>query len=254
MTRRYLELIVYKTYADLKAEAARGYLGMLWWVLEPILYMAVFYVVFSVLRHRGEGDFVPFLLVGLVTWKWFASTITQGSRAIEKGAGLMHQVYLPKYIFVCVVACTNLVKFMVVFLLLMLFIVLYGIQPTVAWLTVPLIIAAQLATMLAIAGVLAAITPFLPDLNQLIGNVLTLLFFLSGVMFDIGKAPDRLKPFLYLNPMSGLIENYRCVLIDQQMPGWRYLATLLVLAAMGIAVAKHLMDRFDRVYPKVIVR
>ena len=71
--KRYLEIIYYKTYADLRSEASRSYLGFVWWILEPVLYMSVFYLVFSVIRGQKDEDFILFLLVGLVSWKWFAS-------------------------------------------------------------------------------------------------------------------------------------------------------------------------------------
>ena len=250
----YIELIFYKAYADLKAEASRGYLGTIWWILEPVLYLAVFYVVFSVIRHRGEGDFVAFMLVGLVTWKWFASTVAQGSKSVSNGAGLMQQVYLPKYIFPGVVALTNLAKFAVVFTLMLIFIVLYGIAPTLAWIALPVILAVQFMVMLAISGILAALLPFLPDMRQLIDNALVLLFFLSGVIFDIGQAPENIRPYLYLNPMVGLIKNYRSVIINGLMPDWFYLAVVLMLSILGLLIAKRLFDRFDRIYPKVLVR
>ena len=61
---RYIELILYKTYADLRAETERTYLGFLWWIFEPVLYMTVFYVFFGLLLGHKTDDFVPFLLIG----------------------------------------------------------------------------------------------------------------------------------------------------------------------------------------------
>jgi lipopolysaccharide transport system permease protein len=252
-TNHYVTLIIYKAYADLKAEAARGYLGMLWWVLEPVLYLCVFYVVFSVIRHR-EGDLIPFLLVGLVAWKWFASTVGQGAKSIIGGVGLMQQVYLPKYVFPAVLACTNLIKFLVVLLILLIFLLIYGIYPAVSWLTLPVLVAAQFIMMLAIASLLASIVPFFPDLNQIISNVLTLLFFLSGVIFDISRAPEHIKPFLYLNPMVGMIENYRTILMGGQMPNWLSLGGMLLVSVLIMILAGILLTRFDRIYPKMLVR
>ena len=257
MNRRfsnYLELTFYKAYADLKAEASRGYLGTLWWILEPVLYLAVFYVVFSVIRYQEGGDFVTFMLVGLVAWKWFASTVAQGARSISNGVGLMQQVYLPKFIFPGVVALTNFVKFAVVVSILMGFLILYGVQPTLQWLWLPAIIVVQFVLGLAIASMLAAILPFLPDLRQLIDNALVLLFFLSGVIFDISRAPPQIETYLYLNPMVALIESYREVLLEGRAPQWLHLLVILAVSLSGIVAAMLLLKRFDRVYPKVVVR
>jgi lipopolysaccharide transport system permease protein len=253
LLRNSFELILYKAYADLKAEANRDYLGVLWWIIEPVLYMAVFYVFFSILRSQKNDNFIAFLLVGLVPWKWFASTVGNGAKSIVSGAGLMNQVYLPKYIFPCVVMLTNFAKFVVVFLLLLFFLVIYGIHPALVWLVVPAIVIIQFATMLAVVGILAALTPFWPDIKQVIDNALTLLFFLSGIMFNIQHAPDTIRPYLYLNPMVTLIQSYRTVLVDGHMPEWLPLAVIFLLSLIVILGAKALINRYDKTYPKMVM-
>ena len=251
---KYVELILYRTYADLKAEAARGYLGMLWWIIEPLLYLGMFSFFFVYIRQQAGGRIVAFLLVGLVVWKWFASTLPACAKSIEGGVNLMRQVYLPKYVFPWAAALTNFFKFLIVFSLLLGFLLLSGVEPTAAWATLPLLVAAQFFFMLGVAGLLAAVVPFVPDLNQIITNMLMPLFFLSGVIFDINRIPEPFRPFLYLNPLAVLIADYRTVLIDGQMPGWAGLAATLALSCVLWASACALMRRFDRIYPKVLVR
>ncbi|RME59397.1 ABC transporter permease, partial [Candidatus Parcubacteria bacterium] len=65
----YFSLILQKARSDLISEARRGYMGMLWWVLEPLLYLGAFYVLSTIVLHRGGEGAVSFLLVGLVVWK-----------------------------------------------------------------------------------------------------------------------------------------------------------------------------------------
>jgi hypothetical protein len=93
---RHFDLRWYKTLA----EVARTYAGFLWWVLDPILFMVIFYLVFCVLLERGGEHFVQFLLIGLVAWCWFHSTLTHGCNALPAGSGLIRRVYLPKVLLV----------------------------------------------------------------------------------------------------------------------------------------------------------
>ena len=93
------DLIIQKARAGLRAEASRGYLGVLWWVIEPVMYMSVFYVAFAHLLKRGDENFVIFLLVGLIVWKWFHATLSTGGNSLMVSAGLMNQIYVPKIIF-----------------------------------------------------------------------------------------------------------------------------------------------------------
>ncbi len=103
--------------AGLRAEAARNYLSFLWWVLEPLFSMLVFYIVFGLLFQRGTEDYVPFLLVGLVSWQWFANTVKHSMTSIYGNGRLMNQVDLPKVIFPSIVVVMDLVKFSFVLVL-----------------------------------------------------------------------------------------------------------------------------------------
>jgi len=135
---RNFELIVYKSYADLKAEAERSYLGFVWWLLEPVLYLGAFYVLFVlVLQRGGDRDFVPFFLCGTVVWKWFDSAIRGGSHAIAANNGLFQQVYVPKYIFPVISLLGSTARFLVVFFVFLLFLLVYGKSPAATWLAAP---------------------------------------------------------------------------------------------------------------------
>ena len=107
MKRRTFDIILYRTYAELKSEAQRTYIGVLWWILEPVLFMLIFYFVFAVLLQRGTENFVPFLLIGLAPWHWFQATVMQCSGSITANRGLIQQVYVPNYVFPTVVVLAS---------------------------------------------------------------------------------------------------------------------------------------------------
>ena len=251
-TRHYLSLILQKAAADLISEARRGYLGVLWWVIEPVIYMSVFYLIFVVVFDRGGEDHVAFLLTGLVVWKWFAASIPQCSNCISVNVGLIRQVYIPKYVFPAMVVTNSTMKFLIVFVLLLLFLIFTGKSPSVEWFALPVLMGLQLLVTLAIGSVLAAFVPFVPDLRLLIDNGMTLLFFMSGIFFDISSASPELKTYLYLNPMAGIIDNYRAVLLDGVWPDWPMLGTVFSVSLPGLALGGYLLRRFDRTYIKVI--
>lgn len=247
-----MKLVWHMAIAEIRTEAARGYMGSLWWVLEPILYMGVFYVVFDVLRLRGGEDIAPFLLVGLVAWKWFATSIAAGSVSIKRVSGLIQQVYVPKYVFVLVSILTNFMRFLVVLLLLLLFLVAYGFQPAFTWLGIVPVVLVQGFLVFGVTGVFAALIPFAEDLRILVNNGLTLMFFLSGIFFEISKAPEYLIGYLYLNPMVSMIDSYRAILLNGEWPEWQGLLMVSFFSMFLSLVALYLLRRFDRQYPKVL--
>ena len=247
-----LLLIRQKSIADLISEARRGYIGILWWVIEPVLYMSVFYLIFVVLFNRGGKDNVAFLLTGMVAWKWFVSSIPQCAGCIASNIGLIRQVYVPKVIFPGTVLLTSTIKFLIVFLLLVGFLMLTGKSPDVTWLSLPVLIFVQMVLMLALGSFLAAIIPFFPDLKLIVDNGMILLFFLSGVFFDVSSAPAKLKTYLSLNPMVGIIQSYREILLDASWPDWFFLATVFILSLILLALDWMLLQRYDRVYAKMV--
>lgn len=248
----YIELVWYKACADLRAEAARAYLGALWWILEPLLYMLAFYLVFGVLLQRGGGSFVSFLLCGLVIWRWFATSVTRGTTAITANSGLMSQVYLPKYLFPMIVLVTNTIKFLIVFFLLLSYLVLVDGRGDLSWLALPILIFVQFLLNAACASIVAAVVPFVPDLRIAIANALTLLLFLSGIFYDIGTFPDEVQSYFRLNPIATLIENYRLVLLYGELPRWLDLGAMTLISGLGIWFAASLLVRYDRYYPRIV--
>jgi len=248
----YVALIFQKALGDLVSEARRGYMGMLWWVVEPVLYMGVFYVVFAMVFQRGGEGFVPFLLVGLVVWKWFATTVPQCANSLTANVGLIRQVYIPKVVLPGMVATASTFRFLIVFLLLLLFLAAVGVSPNVTWISLPVLLLVQLFMMLAIGGVLAALVPFLPDLKLIIDNGMMLLFFLSGIFFDISHVSAEMKTYLYLNPMLGMIDSYRQVLLEGIWPDWWMLGKIFMGSCIVFALAWMLLSKYDRVYAKVL--
>jgi len=252
MLQHYISLIVYKAQADLLAEARRGYLGMLWWIVEPVLYMAAFYVVFVVVFKRGGDHAIAFLLIGLIVWKWFGSAVPMCANALVANKGLIRQVYLPKWVLPLMVIATQSVKFFTVFALLLLFLALTGIPLSVHVLALLPVMIVQCCLILAVGSILAAITPFLPDLKLVVENGMLLLFFVSGIFFDVSSVPEDVRGYLYLNPMLGVIDSYRDILLADAWPDWGLLTIILACSLAGMAMGFVLLRYFDRTYAKVL--
>jgi len=253
MLSQYLGLILYKTYADLRAETERTYLGFLWWVFEPIMFMGVFYLFFGVLMARGTDDFVSFLLVGLTAWQWFKSGLAHGGEAILQGHGLIQHVKLPKIIFPIILMLTDGVKFMFILALLLLFLWLKGYGVGTAYLALPIVVFVQFMLIVGISLVLAAVIPFFPDLRIVIDNVLQAVFFMSGIFMDASIVPERFHTLYYLNPMVNLIDSYRQILMHNTLPDWSALAWISLFSIICMIIGQRLISKYEYIYPKIMV-
>lgn len=249
---RYAELIWYRGLADLHADAARGYVGFAWWVLEPLLYMGAFYVAFGLGIRQGGEHRLLFLLSGLVPWKLFSSTVQNGGGIIQANAGLIQQVYLPKYILPCMVLVTNGMKFLIILtLLLALAAFSHGVAPS--WLALPYLVLVELVLTLAVASLAAAVVPLLPDLDLIISNGLVVMLFISGVFNDISRLPPNVAHVLRLNPMVPVIAGFHDVLVEQTWPDWDALTVVLLASVLIYALALSLLRRYDRCYSKLMI-
>lgn len=250
---RYSELVLYKTYADLRAETERTYLGFMWWIIEPIMHMLVFYVVFAVFLGHQQDNFVPFLLVGLAIWQWLVSCITHGSESILGYRSLMQQVHLPKVIFPIILILTDSSKFVFIFVVLLFYLWLSGFGITDKYLALPVLLLTQLLFITAITFFLAALVPFLPDLRFVVEKVLHATFFASGIFFEASFIPEQYRFYFYLNPMASIIEGYRNILMNNQWPKWEWILIIAVLSLIGTVLSMLLIRHFEYTYPKVTV-
>ena len=249
--QRTKDILLYKTYAELKVEAQRNYLGFLWWIAEPVLFMLVFYFVFGrLLRARAE-DFIPFLLVGLVAWMWGQASLAQGALSIRGNLALLNQAFVPKYLFPTVVFLKNTVKFAFALAVLLAFLLFYGVPASFAWLHAIPVLAVAGALILGASYLAAALTPFYPDLQVLIDNGLRAVFFLSGIFYDINTFSTEYRALFQLNPAAVLIDALRGALLAGQAPDWWRLAAILLLALAVGGIGWAVMRRNESRYAKI---
>ena len=252
MYSRYLELLFYRAYAELTRDLKRAYLGILWWFIEPVLYMAIFYLVFGVGLRKGGPDFVVYLLTGLIVWKWLDGTVKSSSNVIVGSVGLMNHVYLPKILLPGMIAVVNTYKFMTVLIIFLLFLVLmWHIPITRYWQCLPLLLLLQLILICGMAGFAAAVVPIIPDLKYVIEYGMTLAFFMSGIFFDIHDLTPEIQHLLMYNPMVVLIESYRDILLYARWPNWEALLTVACEAVVMFGLMLVLIVKLDRYYPRV---
>lgn len=250
--RRLLELVWFQSYAALRAEREQTFFGFFWWFIEPVVTMAIFYFVFSYVLDRGTENYVAFLLIGLVLWKWFGEAFSRGGNAIIANAGLLRRVHIPKFLLPLISIATDTFKFAVALVLLLAFLWIDGYEIHAAYAAIPAIVVTELLFICGSTVFLCSITPFLPDIKLLLDNLLRALFFVSGIFFPLSMVPPEIREYLLLNPMAILIEAFRQVALEGQWPAWEALGCVcgasVFLGLLGLAILK----RNDREYEKYL--
>lgn len=251
MRQHVLELILFSTYAELRAERSRSYLGLIWWVAEPAMMMAAFWLVFDVILKTGGPAYLPFLLIGLTVWQWMKSCITHGGYAIWSNLGLIRQARLPVLVFPLVQMLADTVKFFYIFALLLVILWVAGYPPNITYFALP---AVFVATALFAAGagfLISAVVPLVPDLRFVIEQVLTVVMFLSGVVFALDAVPSPLREVIALNPVAELLSATRGILMHARWPDWLGLLKVGVISAVVCAIGVAVVTRLSPRYPKL---
>ncbi len=252
--RHYTNLVLHKAWADFRAEAERTYLGVIWWVLDPLINLAVYYLVFGVIFDRGTPDFVPFLITGLVAWRFFEATVVRASNSILQNVAMVRQVAFRKVVFPLIAVATCLLEYLFSLALLLVILLLYGYTPSAAWLAFPLLLMLEVVMVLAFSLPLAALVPFVPDMAKLVTQALRIMFYMSGIFFNVDTLGPRARMILGLNPMVHLVKEMRAVLMHHQWPELSVLGLVLLVSLAAAAAGWALIGRFDPLFAKRIAR
>lgn len=241
---RYRELVRNLVGRDLKARYKNSVLGFVWSLLNPLLMMAVFTVVFTVMLPTGIEKFPVFILCGILPWNWFSGSVGQAVHSIVGNANLVKKVYFPREVLPLSLVLSNGINFLLA--LLVLFPVLWLFHtPLTPWILVlPVLIVVQLIFTLGVALIVAALNVFFRDTSVIIEVVLQAWFFLTPVVYDMKVLPQskiilgydvNVQRLAYiLNPIGSIIANFRDILYYGAPPGLDFVArttlsSLLVL-------------------------
>jgi lipopolysaccharide transport system permease protein len=251
MRLHLVELILFATYAELRAERARSYLGLLWWIIEPAMNMGTYYLVFAVILKSGGPDYVPFLLIGLTQWQWFKSCVSHGSYSIWQHLPLARQVKLPLQVFPSVQILADTVKFLFIMLLLLVVLWISGYPPNITYFGLLPVLLAEMVFVTAATYIVAALVPLVPDLRFVIEQVLQVGLFLSGIVFSLDGLPDWLRRWFILNPIVELVDAGRGILMRAQWPDWYALGRVALISLALYAFGTFLITRLTPRYVKL---
>jgi len=230
---QYLRLIDVMARMALRADASRFFFGYIWWVLEPLLWVAVFYLVFVTILGSRQPDFLLFLATGKLAFVWFSKSVTQASNSIVAGKGLVGRINVPKTIFPMAVVQEGLYRQIVVFALMFTFLLSNGYEITLNWLYLVPLVLVNYVVIVACALVGACLVCLARDFNPLISLGMMFLIFTSGIFWDARELgdPHKTELVLALNPLAFLIDAYRQITMHDTPPDMLHL--LAIGAAFG---------------------
>ena len=244
----YLDVVTVLAQKDFKIRYRNSVLGFLWSLLNPLAYMVILTLVFSLLLAVNIPNFPAWLLIGLLVWRFFQVSTNQSLFAIAGNISLVNKMYIPRYL---IVLSGNLANFLgagLEFVALLPLLVLLGVNLTLYALLLPVILVLEFFLVFGISLLLSSLSLKYRDFNQLWDITLQLGFFLSPIVYDANLIPAPYRLIYSLNPMTALIESTRSILIGQSLPSvfdsTVVLSSIGILLLIGYLVFRRLERRF----------
>jgi len=216
------DLIQAWTGRTLRARYQQSALGWLWAIIQPTAQVILFAIIFTrfVPVNTGNTPYIIFSYAAMAPWAFLASSLADMSSSIVNNMSLVTKIYFPREVLPVSAMLARLMDFGLAAGLLIVLIVFFQMPIfPIGWLFLPIVLVIQVTLMLGLGLALAAANVYYRDVQSLLTLVVQLWFYASPIIYPVTVVPENLRPFYFLNPMAGILEAYRDVLLSGQLPG-----------------------------------
>lgn len=232
----YRDMIYSLVRRELRGRYKGSVLGFLWTYINPLCQVVVYSAVFSVIFRVNIEKFYLYLIIGMMPWTFFSSSVQGGSTCIRAQADMVKKIYFPREVIPISYVTSTFVNMILSFIIVFLAVLVsgFGIH-FAAVLYLPLIMLIEFLFSLGIAFIVSSITVYFRDLEQIVGVVLMAWIYVTPIMYNMEYVPERFRSLIVLNPMTPIIEIYHQILYYRIIPTTNYL-----LLAAGISLITFL--------------
>jgi ABC-2 type transport system permease protein len=245
-TVAYWELLSNLVARDLKTRYRGSVLGVFWSLLNPLLLMLVYTVVFSVIVRVNIQPYPIFLLSGLVPWNIFAQTLTIATTSVTDNAGIVRKVYFPLVILPLSAVASTAVHFLISLGLLAVLAIMFQVGIGISLVFLPLLLVLQILFSTGVGCLLAAGQVYFRDVQYFLSVLVTVWFFGTPIVYSLDLVPHRLRPFFEANPMAWLVSSYQDIWFYRRMPSSLHLVGFAAVAVVVAFVGLSVYDRLSR--------
>jgi lipopolysaccharide transport system permease protein len=255
---QFRELLYFLVWSELTVRYKQTVLGVAWAVLQPLAIMVVFTVFFGiVVRVPTEIPYPIFAFSGVVVWQYFSTALNRASNSMLEQQTLITKVYFPRLVLPVASVVGGLVDFAFAFAVLVPLIAFYpgvGFSPTGAIFALPLFLLLAVMTALSVSLWLSALMVQYRDVRLLMSVVVQLWFFATPIIYPSSLVPESWRPFYEaLNPMVGVVEGFRWVLLGStEPPNPTTLALSVPLVAVVLVGGLYYFRRVERTFADVV--
>jgi lipopolysaccharide transport system permease protein len=246
----YRELLYTLTAREIQVRYRQSILGIAWAVLQPVALMLMFTLIFSVLL-KVDSDDIPYPIFSysaLLPWTFFSNSLSSAIPSLESNAALIKKIYFPRELFPISSVLAAFVDFLIAAIIFLGLMFYYHVSFTTNMLYVVPILLIQIIFTLGICFFASALNVYYRDIRYALPLLIQLWMYASPIIYPMSQVPDHLKTFYLLNPMAGIMDGYRNVLVKGLAPEFYYVgiaaAGAIILFVLGYLYFKRIEMTF----------
>jgi lipopolysaccharide transport system permease protein len=241
------ELLFYLVWRDISVRYKQTVLGPMWAILQPLILMLIFTLIFGrVVKVDSEGfDYPVFVFAGLIPWTLFSQGMAQSSLSLVTQQQLLTKVYFPRLFVPIAAACVFLADLVMSLGIYALVLLYYRVVPSWTIVFLPLLVLLTLIATLSVGVLLAALTIFYRDFKHIVPFLTQIFMYVTPVAYSTKAFSQRTQLIMALNPMFGIVTAYRSAILGTE---WNFpaLAISTVAALGGFVFAVYYFRRTER--------
>lgn len=251
--KEYRDLFFFLVWRDIKVMYAQTILGLFWAILQPVIQILIFTIVFGKLAQMPT-DGIPYVLfstVAVIPWTYMSQAMTQSSQSLIAGQGMLGKVYFPRLIFPITPILSRLIEFGISIFIIFGVIVYYHVKPTFNLIFFPLFILMMTCIAGGVGMWLSAMAIRFRDVKHAMPFVIRMLMYSAPIIYSASSIPDQYRTIYSINPIVGVIEGFRACLLGTAMP-WQYIWPGIITTCLLFISGAFYFKRMERVFVDVI--
>jgi homopolymeric O-antigen transport system permease protein len=251
---QYRELLYFLTWRDVKVRYKQTLLGATWAILQPLMTMLIFTLLFGQLAGiKSDGIPYPiFAFGGLLIWTFFSNSVTNSGNSLVGSANLITKIYFPRMIIPAAAVGAGLVDLALAFLIQIVLMAYYRVHLTWGIAMIPLLVILAALLALGVGMWLSALNVKYRDIRYAIPFLMQLWMFASPIIYPVSMLPAKWQWVLMLNPLTGIIQNFRIALFGNQPFEWRSLGLSALITVVVLVYSAFSFRRMEKDFADVI--
>ncbi len=251
--RDYRDLFFFLVWRDIKVLYAQTIMGFAWAILNPLIQIVIFSVIFGKVA-KLDTDGIPYVLfstVAIIPWAYMSEAMAKSSQSLVSGQSMLGKVYFPRLIFPITPVLAKLVDFSISLVLLLAVMLYYRITPTWNLLLLPFLVVLMMSVPAGIGFWLSALSIRFRDVKFAMPFVIRMLIYSAPILYSASSIPEGYRLLYSLNPIVAVIEGYRACLLGTEIP-WEFILPGALVSIVLLISGAIYFRKMERVFVDVI--